>query len=395
MLFSLEELNSRINSLKSYLRANEIDLAILSQNTDIYYYAGSLQPLYLVIPAEGEPIALARKSLTRINAEVEHIAVQAFSGGKDLAAIVARHGLADVRRIALTLDAISYSSATRMQRLFPKAEMRDIAWDMRMLRAVKSESEIAIQSRAGKIAASIPDIVRAGLKLGMTELELSAHIENYLRLNGHASILRCRREGMEIPGSGLCSSGVNSLSGTKFEGICSGAGLSAGAPYGASHDPIPEGIPIILDYALNLDGYIIDQTRMASIGRPSTDVMAAYDAMCSIEQEVIKMLRPGMVWGDIYDRAVNLADKMGYADTFMGVGTERVRFVGHGVGTELDEPPYIAQDMKYELAAGMVLAVEPKVALPGIGVIGIEDTLVVRDSGAELITTAPSEFIIV
>lgn len=393
MQFSLEELTSRIDGLKGYLKTNEVDLAILSQNSDILYYAGSLQPLYLVIPANGEPFVLARKALTRIRTEIQHLAVEPFLGGKDLAAIIARRGLADARRIALTLDTISYSSATRMQRLFPLAEMRDIAWDLRMLRAVKSESEIAIQSRAGKIVANVPEVVCAGLKPGMTELELSALLENYFRLNGHATIVRCRREGMEVPGFGVCSSGVNSLAGTKFEGICAGIGLSAGAPYGASHDPIPEGAPIILDFAFNLDGYIIDQTRMASIGTPSTEITAAYDAMVSIEQEIIGMLRPGTRWVDIYDRSVDLADQMSYAETFMGSGTERVRFVGHGVGTELDEPPYLAPEMKYELAAGMVVAVEPKVALPGIGVIGIEDTLVIRDGGAELITTAASEFI--
>lgn len=395
MQFSLEELNNRVNNLKGYLIANEIDLAILSQNTDILYYSGSLQPLYVLVPAEGEPVALARKALTRINDEVKHLPAQAFSGGKDLAAIIAGRGLADARRIALTLDTISYSSATRMQRLFPSAEMVDIAWDMRMLRAAKSESEIEIMSRAGKVVERIPEIVKANLKPGMTELELSAVIENYLRLNGHASIVRCRREGMEVAGFGLCSSGVNSLAGTKFEGICAGIGVSQGAPYGASRNPIPRGTPIILDYAFNLEGYIIDQTRMASIGKPSAEVLAAYDAMYSIEQEITEMLRPGTVWEDVYNRSVELADKAGYADTYMGAGTERVKFVGHGVGTELDEPPYLAADMKYELRPGMVVAVEPKVALPGVGVIGIEDTLVIRESGAQLITTAPSGFIIV
>ena len=60
---------------------------------------------------------------------------------------------------------------------------------------------------------------------------------------------------------------------------------------------------------------------------------------------------------------------------FMGIGAEKVRFVGHGVGLELDEPPFLAPKMEYPLSAGMVVAIEPKVALPGIGVIGIEDTV--------------------
>lgn len=389
-----QELSARIDALKAYLIGSKIDLAILSQSSDIFYYSGSLQPLYVIVPAQGEPIALARKALTRINAEVQHLAIEPFSGGKDLAAIVARRGLADARRIGLTLDTISYTSATRLQKLFSQAAMQDIAWDVRMLRVVKSESEIAIQARAGEIMAKVPELVKASLEPGMTELGLSALLESYFRLNGHGVIVRCRREGVEAVPFGVCSSGVNSLAGTKFEGICSGAGMSPGTPYGASREEIATGAPIIIDFGFNLDGYIIDQTRMASIGEPPTEVQKAYEAMLEIEREIITMLRPGTIWEDAYNRAVELAERMGYADTFMGSGTERVRFVGHGVGTELDEPPYLAPEMKYELASGMVLAVEPKVALPGIGVVGIEDTVVIRDGGVEFLTTAPTDFIV-
>ncbi len=394
LLFAAEELNARIDVLRGYLAKNDIDLAILSQNSDVFYYSGSIQPLYVVVPTQADAFALARKGLTRINAEVFHIGTEPFTGGKDLAAIFARRGLNEARRAGLTLDTLSYASATRLQKLFPQAELTDIAWDIRLLRMVKSEAEIAIQRRAGEIQAKVPEIVRAALEPGITELELTAVIESYFRLNGHGVCVPCRREGVDTVPFGVCSSGTNSLAGTKFEGICAGAGLSPGAPYGASRDTIPEGAPIILDFGFILDGYIIDQTRMASIGKPSDEVIKAYDAMVEIEREIIKMLRPGTPWEAPYNRAVEMAESMGYADTFMGVGTERVKFVGHGVGTELDEPPYLAPDMTDELAAGMVVAIEPKVALPGIGVIGIEDTLVIRDNGVEVLTTASPDFII-
>lgn len=391
--FTNQELNSRIQALQRYLASKQLDLAVLSQNSDIYYYAGSAQPLYVIVPAVGEVFALARKAITRISAEIEHIGIEPFSGGKDLAAIFTRRGFTSARRVAMTLDTLSYASATRLMRLFAEGTIEDIAWDVRMLRMVKSESEIAIQKRAAEVMAKVPEMVKAALKPGMTELELSALIESYFRLNNHASLIRCRREGVEVPGFGVCSSGVNSLVGTKFEGICAGVGLSAGAPYGASSDPIPQGAPIILDFAFNLDGYIVDQTRMASIGKPSDEVMRAYDSMLAIESAVLDAMKPGAIWEDIYNLAVEMAATMGYADTFMGSGTERVKFVGHGVGTELDEPPYLAPEMNYPLKAGMTIAVEPKVALPGIGVVGIEDTVIVRDSGIEHITTAPKEFI--
>jgi Xaa-Pro dipeptidase len=391
--FAQEELNSRIEALQRYLASKQVDLAILSRNSDIYYYAGSMQPLYVVVPANGKPMAIAKKALTRISAEAAHLDLEPFTGGKELAAIFARRGLTDAHRVGLTLDTLSYTSATRLMRLFPQAEPEDIAWDLRMLRAAKTESEIAIQVRSGKVMAKVPEIVKSSLEPGMTELELSALLESYYRLNGNGGILRCRREGMELPGCGLCSSGTNSLVGTKFEGICSGMGLSPGAPYGASRDPIGDGVPIILDNAFNLDGYIIDQTRMACIGKPSDEVMRAYDAMVKIESALLDTMKPGAIWEDIYNLAVKMADTMGYADTFMGFGAERVRFVGHGVGIEIDEPPYLAPEMKYPLQAGMTIAVEPKVALPGIGIVGIEDTVIVRDGGVEHITTAPKEFI--
>jgi len=393
--FGDAEIKDRIRALQTYLTGSEIDLAILSQNSDIYYYCGSMQPLYLVVPAAGESFAVARKATTRITADAPYLPIESFTSGKDLAAIFARRNLTGARRIGLTLDRLSYVSTNRLAKLFADAELTDIAWNVRMLRAVKSESELAIQKRAGEIMAKVPDIIRAALEPGVTELELSALLESYFRLNGHGVVVGSRREGVDAIAFGVCSSGANSLAGTKFEGICGGVGLSPGTPYGASRDAIAAGTPIILDFAFNLDGYIIDQTRMASIGKPSDHVLAAYDTMAQIEDELAAMLVPGTAWEDIYYRAVELARKGGYAETFMGLAPEKVAFVGHGVGLELDEPPYLAPDMEFKLEVGMVVAVEPKVALPGVGVVGIEDTYVVRKDAAERITNADRSIIAV
>lgn len=394
MQFTNNELNSRIEALRGYLARKQTDVAILSQTSDIIYYSGSAQPLYVVVPAEGDAFALARKGITRINTEVTHIGIEPFSGGKDLAAIFEKRGLPSARKIGMTLDTLSYTSATRMMKPFAEGTMADIAWDVRMLRTVKSEAEIAIQRRAGAVMAKVPEIVKASLEPGMTELELSALLESYFRLNGHGVIVRTRREGVGDVPFGVCSSGVNSLTGTKFEGVCAGAGTAAGSPYGAAMDVIAEGAPIIIDFGFPLEGYIIDQTRMASIGEPSDEVMQAYEDMLKVESVILDAMKPGAIWEDLYTLAANTATDMGYADTFMGSGTEQVKFVAHGVGLELDEPPYLAPDMKYPLEAGMVIAVEPKVALPGVGVVGIEDTVIVRDAGVEFITTAPREFIV-
>jgi Xaa-Pro aminopeptidase len=197
-----------------------------------------------------------------------------------------------------------------------------------------------------------------------------------------------------MSGYGICSAGIHSLAGTKFEGVCSGQGVSAAVPYGAVPLEIPRNTPVILDYAFNLEGYHVDQTRMFCWGEPGDDFRAAFEAMLKIEEAVVTMLRPGVKWDSLYEKSVTLAGEYGYEGVFMGAGTEKVRFVGHGVGLELDELPLLAEKMDQPLEEGMVIAVEPKVALPGVGIIGIEDTYVVRSAGAELLTDCPKEIIV-
>ena len=94
-------------------------------------------------------------------------------------------------------------------------------------------------------------------------------------------------------------------------------------------------------------------------------------------------------------RAEQLAVEYGYTEEFMGLGAEKVRFVGHGIGLELDEPPFIAPKMEQMLEENMVVAVEPKVALAGIGVVGIEDTVIIKQAGPELLTPCSKEIILV
>jgi Xaa-Pro aminopeptidase len=73
----------------------------------------------------------------------------------------------------------------------------------------------------------------------------------------------------------------------------------------------------------------------------------------------------------------------------MGVGDKRIRFVGHGIGLELDEYPFLAQGQSLTLQEGMTVAVEPKVVFPGVGVVGIENTHVVTREGLERLTCYP------
>lgn len=376
----------RLHALQVVLAQREIDVAILQYATDLYYYTGSVLPLYLLVPREGDARVLARKAVAQLEADVR-LPVQAFSGSQELAAIFAAAGVTSAARVGFTLDTAAYATVQRLQRFFPQAEIADLSWDIRTLRMVKSPAEQVIMRRAGALLAEVPALARAHFHPGVTELELSAALEHAFRLRGHDALIRCRREGVEMSGCGVCATGVQTLAGSKFEGVCGGAGLAPAVPYGATSRPIAPGTPILLDFAFVLEGYHCDQTRMACWGEPPAALADAYAAMLQVQQTAFDALRPGAAWEDVYARAAAHAAALGYADTFMGVGRDQVTFVGHGVGLELDEPPFLAPRMPAPLAAGMVIAIEPKVAVPGLGVIGPEDTVLLHDDGPERLTT--------
>ena len=79
----------------------------------------------------------------------------------------------------------------------------------------------------------------------------------------------------------------------------------------------------------------------------------------------------------------------------MGAGNERIRFVGHGIGLEVDEFPFLAAGQKLELQPGMTIALEPKLIFPGQGVVGIENTHVVTDDGLEQFGEFPDDIVII
>ena len=391
--FSSREYQGRVHRLQDTLKSKGIDVAVIGQNVDLYYYTGSVQPLYLVLPANGLGVVLARKAIERIKTEAAHLQVEPFNNTKDLLALIKEYNWDQAERVGLALDNMSFASVQRWRELLPGAEPADLSWELRRLRLVKSEAELRIQRQAGEIMARLPEVVKTGFRPGMSELELSALIEKYLRESGHIGLVRCHREGIEM-GLGVCSAGTNSLIGTKFDGVCAGVGTSRAVSFGAGWEPIPQGVPVTLDYAFNLAGYHVDQTRMFCWGEPPAEIVKAYQSMVAIEGAILEILQPGVTWEKAYRKAVQLATEYGYAEGFMGIGAEKVRFVGHGIGLELDEPPFIAPKMEQLLEENMVVAVEPKVALAGIGVVGIEDTVVLKRTGPELLTSCSKEIIV-
>ncbi|MCO5388220.1 MAG: aminopeptidase P family protein [Desulfosporosinus sp.] len=140
----------------------------------------------------------------------------------------------------------------------------------------------------------------------------------------------------------------------------------------------------------------IDQTRILSIGPLSEELTMAYEMARLVEEKLRRALIPGRVAGEVYEEILTwVRDNTPYEENFMGYGASRVSFVGHGVGLELDELPTISRGSKEVLKTGMVVAIEPKFVFPSVGVVGIEDTVVIEaELGARYLSVTPTELMV-
>jgi len=156
------------------------------------------------------------------------------------------------------------------------------------------------------------------------------------------------------------------------------------------------GICIAIAIIFAYDGYLSDDTRIFSLGPLPQELVDAQAAMLEVQEMVKTFARPGVSSGAIYAQALAKASELGYADHFMGAaGRERIQFVGHGIGLEIDEFPFLASGQDLKLQEGMTIALEPKLIFPGKGVVGIENTHVVTKDGLEQLGRYPENIIII
>lgn len=385
-----EEVKERINRFQTKLKEAQLDGALITQNVDLYYLTGTMQNGLLYIPQSGEPRFYVKKSVTRAKEEASVI-VEEMGRTKQLGERL-HQTFGEVKRIGIEMDVLPYGLAKRYLGFFPDAEAVDISFTLGLLRAVKSEYELkqlrSAASQVGEIVTQLPQLIRPG----MSEVELSAQIEYQLRLKGNIGIYRMRGYNQELC-LGMVASGAAAASPTYFDGPAGGLGMSTASPQGSSRNTLKSGDPILVDISTVVEGYIIDQTRIAVIGELDDELNRAYEVATAIIREAERMGKPGVAWQDLYLRALEMAEEAGLQNHFMGFGKDQAKFLGHGVGLEFDGLPILARGFTQPLEKNMVIAIEPKFTFPGRGVVGIENTYLVTETGLESITTAPEEIV--
>lgn len=376
-----QECSRRIRRLQAELEKRDLDGAIFLYPIDIYYFAATRQNALLWVPTDGEPLLLVRKSLTRAKGESTVGDIRPFPSSRDLPGILGPRS----RRVGLTFDVLPILQLHFLNKVLPALEFVDITPLNRELRSVKSEWELGKMKKSAEnlsaVFAQVPDF----LQPGMREVDLSAEIEYRARKLGCEGYVRMRAFNQELF-RGIAASGESAAQPGFFDGPATGRGLSSASPHGASTAVIERNAPILVDYTGVFEGYIVDMTRIFALGDLQPKVRKAFDVSLEIQDYLEENLKPGSIGADLFAGAAALAEVAGLAANFMGAPGEQAKFVGHGVGLELDEMPILAHGFEIPLQLNQTVAIEPKFVLPAAGVVGIENTYVVGADGGVRLT---------
>ncbi|MBN2041750.1 MAG: aminopeptidase P family protein [Spirochaetes bacterium] len=388
-----EEISDRIRPVQSLIRENNLDGILVIHHINMFYFSGTSQSGHLFIPVEGEPLLMVRKSYSRACDESPLDNIIEMNSLKAILPSIEEHTGFKVNSIGLELDVIPYNTMLMYQKkAFPGIRIEDGSSLMKKVRMIKSKWEIDLLRNSCCVIdnafAYVPEII----KEGMTEVELASFFEGYMRRNGYGGGSKMRAFNQDFA-MGNVVSGSTGFVPTYFDGPVGGSGLSpANNPHGAGWKKIISGEPVYIDYTCVVNGYTADAERIFVLGESVLDdtLMHGHKTALLIQEEVMKQLKPGAVCSDIWALSEKIAAEEGLLNNFMGFGNERVKFLGHGVGLEMDEMPIFAKGFDLVLQPGMTFALEPKFVFEQ-GAVGIENTFVLTETGVEKINTYPEE----
>ena len=381
--FSKIEFSNRMKSLKNVIAG--IDIAFIFSRPDLYYYSSIGLDGFLEIYGEeithyvGRNMELAKaESMFDVKKMVSNRIFKEL--GK----------LKKVKTIGLEFDILPYRTVSYISKAFGNPELVDISGKLRSIRAVKSAEEIKQMELSCLQTDRSFEIANEVIKPGLSEIEVSAEIERFLKRDGHPGWIQVRTFRHNLSNISFVMTGESAATLNSKFGPFSGRGVTRMHCNGSSRRKIKIGDPVVIDTTGFSNGYISDVTRTFMVGSVDKNIIEAHQVSAEVQERSKKLFKPGANSQEIYRELIDLVDELGYKDNFMGIHSNKIEFIGHGVGLELDELPLISSKHPQILKAGNLIAMEPKLVIdkPKAGV-GIEETWVIRENGGEILSKFP------
>lgn len=361
---------------------------VFADNAMLYYLTGRVFSGWGYIPVDGSipPVWFVKRPVEMSGENVFEVRKP-----EEIPARLAEAGYQLPTDVALELDALSFSTVTRLRAIFPQGELHNASRIASAARSVKTPLEISMIERSGTIQSAVYARIPGLFEPGMTDYELDVAIETLSRREGCLGQFRIAGTSMEFF-MGNILTGENADAPSPYDFALGGAGADPSLPVGATGEMIRRGSAVSVDVNGNYTGYMSDMTRVFSYGELPKMAVDAHRCSIDIHNRFREMARPGCKAADIYMMALETSREAGFEKYFMG-HRQHASFCGHGVGIEINEMPVIAPRSRDILVEGNVIAFEPKFVIPHVGAVGNESTYAVTPDGGRCLTNAPEEIL--
>jgi len=373
------DLQARVIRIQDAVKEMGMDGCLLGMDVNLYYMTGKVFNGYYYLPVEGMPYFFVKRPNNLSGEQIVPIRKP-----EQIADFFLSKGIPFPRTLLLETDEMPYNECIRLQTLFQMPVIGNATTLMRRIRTIKTPWEIAQLRLSAQQHAKAYAMIPSCFRQGMTDIGFQIEIERQMRLNGSIGIFHAFGLTMNIfMGSVLAGSNAGAVSPCDF--ALGGNGQTPLSPVGADGTLLKEGMTVMVDMAGNFTPYMTDMTRVFSIGKLPEIAYRAHQASLDIQEEVIQVARPGYPCAELYHRAMAIVEKEGLTDYYMGIG-QKAKFVGHGIGLQINEPPVFTPRSEEILLPDMAFALEPKFVIPEVGAVGIENSFLVTETGIEKLT---------
>lgn len=356
-------------------------VVLIVNKVNIFYFTGTQQNGLLVIPKDGDAVFFVRRSFYRAELESGFEKIVKINSFRDIPPVTGDLG----KTVYMEKEFVPLAYFERMNKYFGFETVLSCDTAVAAARAVKTKYELDIIRMCGHIHKEtmetyIPSIISGG----MSESELGALILKHMIDRGHHGVTRIGSFNSELY-LGQIGFGDNSMYYNTFDGPGGVKGFCPAVPLmGNPERRLKSNELVSVDIGCGLEGYHTDKTMTYAFGDLPDEVYEYHEECARILDETVKRMKPGNIPSKVYEEVMSGVDEK-FVEYFMGYGDERVKFLGHGVGLVIDEYPVFAKGFDLPLEENMVMAVEPKRGIPGVGLVGLENTyLVTRDGGVSL-----------
>jgi Xaa-Pro aminopeptidase len=360
----------RVQETTQSLFDRHLDLLVVSSPLNVRYLTGFKGSTAWVVLGPAGPRILTDgryRAVVRQGIDVGDLGAMAL----DVVESTYDRGLADVvsraaaTRVGFEAGTLTVAGLRRWRELMPDVDWQPTEDLVESLRVIKDDAEVAALRRAGRMLAQVANGLAGLVEGGRTERDIARAIDAALE-----------RVGFERPA---------------FETIVA-SGPNSAYPHARPTDRrLGAGDLVVLDFGGVLDGYCVDLTRMAAVGHIDSGAKSLFDAVSGAQRAALEAVRAGATSADI-DRAARgwLEDR--------GLGEAFCHGTGHGLGLDVHEAPRISRAESGHvttLAPGMVFTIEPGAYVEGTGGVRLEDDVLVTPDGYEVLTTCPTDLVVV